>query len=165
MKETIENSPEPTEHETPEVVKMGTKSFMDSLVDGLHKPARSIITREELNVVEERALKELNEAEMATDNQEPHAPKFPQFWIDDDIHEKLCKPWRNSVIIKLLGKTISFFAIRARLARDWKTEYEYEIIDVGLSYYVVKFQSHEDCMSILIGGPYKMYDYYLAVQP
>lgn len=123
------------------------------------------MTRAELDFVEEKALKALGESLMTTDQSEPNLNKTPQFWIDDDILKKLCKLWRNSVIIKLLGKSISFFALRARLARDWKTEQEYEIIDVGMGYYVVKFQSQIDCMYVLTGGPYKIYDHYPAVQP
>lgn len=107
-------------------------------------------------------MKDLNDDPLAADEMNN---KIPQFWIDDEIHEKLCKPWKNSVIIKLLGKSISFLTLRERLARDWRTEYEYEIIDVGMGYYVVKFKSISDCTSIITGGPYKIFYHYLAVQP
>lgn len=101
------------------------KSFRDSLVEGLHKPTGALVTRAELDAAEEKALNALKEDTMASNAQE--ASKIPQFWIDDDILDKLCKPWRNSIIIKLLGKSINFFTLKARLARDWRTEYEYEI--------------------------------------
>lgn len=141
------------------------RSFRDSLVQGLHNKEKAIVTRDELDAVEARALQQISDSFMSADIPEVVVSTVPQLWIDDEIHEKLCKPWRNSVIIKLLGKSISFFTLRARLARDWKTEYEYEIIDVGLGYYVVKFQSFPDSMAVLTGGPYKIFDHYLAVQP
>jgi len=79
--------------------------------------------------------------------------------------DKLSSPWCNAVIIKLLGKSISFFALQARLHRDWKTEKVFDIIDIGMGYYVVRFYSETDCKQILTNGPYKIYDHYLAVQP
>lgn len=132
-------------------------------MDGLHKPREALVTRAELDAVEEKAMKALKEGLVVVDQQV--SSRIPQFWIDDEILEKLRKLWRNSVIIKLLGKSISFFQLRARLTRDWRTEYEYEIIDVGMGYYVIKFKSNSDCMSVLTGGPYKIFDHYLAVQP
>ena len=79
--------------------------------------------------------------------------------------QKLWTPWRTSLIIKLLGKSINFHTLNARLRRDWKTEQKFDIIDLGKGYYVVKFRSAEDYNAILMGGPYKFFGHYLAVQP
>ncbi|GLT84702.1 hypothetical protein SLE2022_029190 [Rubroshorea leprosula] len=49
--------------------------------------------------------------------------------------------------------------------KEWRTEYEHDFIDIGLGYYIVKFASPEDRMAMLIGGPYKIFDHYLTVQP
>ena len=54
---------------------------------------------------------------------------------------------------------------RARLNREWRTSQEYDVIDVGMGYYVARFATMEDCNSIITGGPYKLFDHYLAVQP
>ncbi|GLT94240.1 hypothetical protein SLE2022_119920 [Rubroshorea leprosula] len=76
----------------------------------------------------------------------------------------LC-PWKNAVIIKLLGKSVNFHVRHSRLLKEWRVENEFEIIDVGLGYYIVKFCSPQDCSMVLTGGPYKLFDHYLAVQP
>ena len=139
----------------------GTKSFKQSLMDGLRRPRRSLVTREELLAADV--------VDMIEDNQDQTAPistrKMSQMRISEEIHDRLCVVLKNAVIIKLLGKTLSFFTLHARLLRDWKTEQEFEVIDIGQGYYMVKFASQSDCMSILMGGPYKIFDHYLAVQP
>lgn len=91
--------------------------------------------------------------------------QVPEVFIPTEIHERLCAPWRNSIIIKLLGKSISFFTLQARLHKEWKTTKDFDIIDVGLGYYVVRFYSEADCQQVLTSGPYKIFDHYLTVQP
>ncbi|GKV44406.1 hypothetical protein SLEP1_g51593 [Rubroshorea leprosula] len=53
----------------------------------------------------------------------------------------------------------------ARLLKEWRTEQEYEVIDVGMGYFIVRFAMPVDCSRILTGGPYKFFDHYLAIQP
>ncbi|GLT25060.1 hypothetical protein SLA2020_002140 [Shorea laevis] len=90
---------------------------------------------------------------------------IPKAFIPKEIWQKLCVPWRNSLIIKLLGKRINYHLLRSRLSREWRTEGEFEVIDVGQGYYVVKFSIPKDCSKVLRGGPYKLFDHCLAVQP
>ncbi|GLU09453.1 hypothetical protein SLE2022_263150 [Rubroshorea leprosula] len=91
--------------------------------------------------------------------------KVPKVRIPKSIWQRLCAPWENSVIIKLLGKSMHFHVLHSRLLKEWKTENDFEIIDVGFGYYIVKFSSPQDYSMILSGGPYKLFDHYLAVQP
>ena len=75
-------------------------------------------------------------------NQGPQTPaSAPRIRITTEILRKLQAPWRTSIIIKLLGKTINFHTLNARLRRDWKTEQEFDIIDLGKGFYTVKFRS------------------------
>lgn len=135
-------------------------TFRDNLVnDGLSSP-ESQVTYEEICAA--------NPTPIFTVMEDPISGvevKVPEIYIPNEIHDKLCLPWKNSVFIKLLENPINFFTLRAILQRDWKTASDSDIIDIGLGYYVVRFRNAEDCEKVLTGGPYKIYDHYLVVQP
>ena len=144
-------------------VRSSSKSFRDTLVDGSAQSLPSLITLQELQAANEG----YPTAPMSVDQEQSPANLVPapRIRITKDIMQKLQTPWRSSIIIKLLGKSLNFRTLNARLRRDWKTEQEYDIIDLGKGFYVVKFRSMEDCNAILVGGPYKLFGHYLAVQP
>ncbi|GLT81333.1 hypothetical protein SLA2020_527230 [Shorea laevis] len=139
-----------------------TKSFKDTLVDGSATMTPPLVTYEEL----EAANKALDSpSPMSEDGPSTAQVKIPKVKIPKEIWQRLCAPWKNAVIIKLLGKSVNFHVLHARLLKDWRTDNEFEVIDVGLGYYIVKFSSPHDYSKVLTGGPYKMFDHYLAVQP
>ncbi|GKV19005.1 hypothetical protein SLEP1_g29305 [Rubroshorea leprosula] len=136
------------------------KSFRDSLLDGLANKTPPLVSYEEL-VEANLAV----DSPMADDGADPPQVKVPRVKIPKAIWQRLCVPWKNAVIIKLLGKSINFRILHARLLKEWRTEQEYEVIDVGMGYFIVRFATPEDCSRILTGGPYKFFDHYLAIQP
>ncbi|GLT49359.1 hypothetical protein SLA2020_229220 [Shorea laevis] len=138
------------------------KSFRDTLVDGSASMEPPLVTYEELVAAN---LDQESSTPMAEDGTYPLKPKVPKVRIPKSIWQRLCAPWKNAVIIKLLGKSVNFHVLHSRLLKEWRTESEFEVIDVGLGYYIVKFSSPQDCAMVLTGGPYKMFDHYLAVQP
>ncbi|GLT30192.1 hypothetical protein SLA2020_050070 [Shorea laevis] len=136
------------------------KSFRDTLIDGHAHQSQPLVTYEELV-----AANLESESPMVEDGADPLHVKIPKVKIPKSIWQRLCAPWKNAVIIKLLGKSINFHILHARLLKEWRTEHEFEVIDVGLGYFIVRFVTAEDCSRVLTGGPYKFFDHYLAVQP
>ncbi|GKV16725.1 hypothetical protein SLEP1_g27324 [Rubroshorea leprosula] len=103
---------------------------------------------------------------MVEDNpSQDHGPKIPSVRLSPEITMRLRSNWQNTVIIKLLGKTINYKLLCARLGALWRTESEFDLIDLGLGFYTVKFASLDDRNRILTGGPWKIFGHYLAVQP
>ncbi|GLU03954.1 hypothetical protein SLE2022_211230 [Rubroshorea leprosula] len=138
------------------------KSFKDTLVQGSASIEPLLVTYEELVAV---SLDLETPSPIAADGSSPPQPKVPKVRIPKSIWERLCASWTNAVIIKLLGKSVNFHALHSRLLKEWRLEHEFEIIDVGLGYYIVKFFSSQDCSMVLTGRPYQMFGHYLAVQP
>ncbi|GLT37492.1 hypothetical protein SLA2020_506690, partial [Shorea laevis] len=136
------------------------KSFRDTLIDGSALNSPPLVTYEELE-----AANLAPDSQMVEDVSDPTKAKVPKVKIPKAIWQRLCTPWQNAVIIKLLGKSINFHILHARLLKEWRTEQEFEVIDVGLGYFIVRFATPEDCSMVLTGGPYKFFDHYLAVQP
>ncbi|GKU93401.1 hypothetical protein SLEP1_g6995 [Rubroshorea leprosula] len=152
--------PAPTQPETSPMPPV--KSFKDTLVDGSASIEPPLITYDELVVAN---LNFESSIPMAEDGTNSPKLKIPKVRIPKSIWQRLCAPWKNAVIIKLLGKSVNFHVLHSRLLKEWRTENEFEVIDVGLGYYIVKFSSLQDCSRVLTGGPYKLFDHYLAVQP
>ncbi|GLT87024.1 hypothetical protein SLE2022_051280 [Rubroshorea leprosula] len=133
------------------------------LLDGSSEFTPSFTTLEELTAVGSTGQ---TETQMAVDDATGIPKKsIPKAFIPKSIWHKLCAPWKNSLIIKLLGKSISYNLLCARLSREWGLEGEFNIIDIGNGYYVAKLSSPEDYSRILTESPYKFFDHYLAVQP
>ncbi|GKV45487.1 hypothetical protein SLEP1_g52559 [Rubroshorea leprosula] len=164
----IKDDPPPTlistvEAPNQEVAPLSQKSFKDSLIDGNSTVIPSIVTLEELMVADSNVQ---NPMQTTVDLGLGILKKpIPKAFIPKEIWQKLCVPWRNSLIIKLLGKRIHYHLLCSRLSRVWQTEGGFEVIDIGNGYYVAKFSSPETCSRILTGGPYKIFDHYVAVQP
>ncbi|GLT62212.1 hypothetical protein SLA2020_348660 [Shorea laevis] len=139
------------------------KSFRDTLIDGSSTLSPPLITLEELMAA---GNKESSQAPMV-EEETTGIPKKPilKAFIPKEIWQRLSTPWKNSLIVKLLGKRVNYHMLCARLMREWRTEGEFEVIDIGKGYYVVKFSSIDDCSKVLTGGPYKFFDHYLAIQP
>ncbi|GLU10757.1 hypothetical protein SLE2022_275420 [Rubroshorea leprosula] len=102
---------------------------------------------------------------MVADTAQNRGPRIPSMRLSPEITLRLRENWKNTVIIKLLGKTINYNLLCSRLKHLWKTECEFDMIDLGLGYYTVKFASMEDRHRVLMRGPWKIFDHYLAVQP
>ncbi|CAN1121856.1 hypothetical protein LINPERHAP2_LOCUS1027, partial [Linum perenne] len=78
--------------------------------------------------------------------------------------EKLCRPWTNSVIVRLIGKNISYTFMCNRLKAMWKPRGSMQVIDVDMNCYLVRFEEEKDYFNALTGGPWMIFDHYLVVQ-
>ncbi|KAH9743054.1 DUF4283 domain-containing protein [Citrus sinensis] len=90
---------------------------------------------------------------------------MPSITFSDRVHEKLCEPWQNSVIVKLLGRTIGYRTLCTRLNAMWKTTMTYSVIDLENNYFLVRFRSATDAVDALTKGPWIIMGHYLTVQP
>ncbi|XP_052117761.1 uncharacterized protein LOC127747666 [Arachis duranensis] len=84
--------------------------------------------------------------------------------ISEKIERELWKPWWRSLIVKLLGRKISYAVMKRRLEIMWGRFGGIDVIDLGNDFYLVKFYAQEDLDHALLDGPWKIYDHYLAVR-
>lgn len=88
---------------------------------------------------------------------------LPKVVLDNSIFQELCTPWKEALVIKLLGKTIGYNTMKDRLKRVWRIQGGYDIMDIDNGYFMVKFDLAEDRERALSGGPWMIFDHYLAV--
>lgn len=66
---------------------------------------------------------------------------------------ELCRPWRKALIIKLLGRNISYRTLTERLTELWKFPKGFELTDLEYDYFLVRFYTMEDYYHVLKKGP------------
>ncbi|CAN1798133.1 hypothetical protein LINPERHAP1_LOCUS21567 [Linum perenne] len=84
--------------------------------------------------------------------------------LSDDFREKLCKPWANSVVIRLLGKNVGYAYLCHRLHAIWKPVGNLHIVDLDNKCFLIKFSNDQDYFKALTGGPWMILEHYLVVQ-
>ncbi|OMO87284.1 reverse transcriptase [Corchorus capsularis] len=78
--------------------------------------------------------------------------------------EAMRKPWRNALIVKLLGKVLGFSALTSRINQLWKLEGDYKVTDLEHDYFIIRFQKKVDYEHVLEGGPWIIGGHYLTVR-
>ncbi|KAI9079885.1 hypothetical protein K1719_038131 [Acacia pycnantha] len=81
-----------------------------------------------------------------------------------DEYAAWCLPWRNSLIIKVLGAYFPTYIVRDRINRMWRPKNPLKLIPLNNGYYIVSFSNKEDKEYAFQGGPWMIEDHYLIVQ-
>ncbi|CAL8138480.1 unnamed protein product [Prunus armeniaca] len=64
--------------------------------------------------------------------------------FSDRTMDRLCKPWQNALIIKLLGRSHTYNYLHARLQQKWSPNGGWKLVDLVNYYFVVRFELEED---------------------
>ncbi|XP_057444295.1 uncharacterized protein LOC130736485 [Lotus japonicus] len=84
--------------------------------------------------------------------------------ISLEEYEEWCRPWKFSLVIKLLGKKIGFKWMNQRIHQLWAREGDMKVMDLADDYFLVRFGSEKDYVHALFEGPWMIADHYLLVQ-
>lgn len=79
----------------------------------------------------------------------------------EKIEAKL--PWSNSLIIKLVGRSIGYHYLWRRIQAMGRTLGEPLLIDLGFDFFIVKLARCEEYERALFEGPWMIDDHYLHV--
>ncbi|KAJ7954456.1 Zinc ion binding,nucleic acid binding-like protein [Quillaja saponaria] len=99
-----------------------------------------------------------------SENDEDSDCQWPRIWISKEDLAEIRKPWRNALIVKLLGKSLSYNYLLDRLKQRWNTKGEFKFIDIGCDFYIVKFSSVKDLQFVMSKEPWIIAGHYLSMQ-
>ncbi|KAK2995285.1 hypothetical protein RJ640_013494 [Escallonia rubra] len=102
--------------------------------------------------------------EELTNFSENHTAKIPTIKLSQELKARIRKPWKRSLIIKLVGADFSLLRIMPRLTGIWRPKGKIETIDLSNGFFTVKFSSEEDYRKALEQGPWFIGTNYLSVQ-
>ncbi|KAF7843938.1 putative ribonuclease H protein At1g65750 family [Senna tora] len=88
----------------------------------------------------------------------PRVKVFPEEKIE------WCKPWRKSLIVKLIGKKVGIRFLRNRIERLWHLKCNMDLIDLENDFFLVRLADPRDYEFALHGGPWIIAEHYLTVQ-
>ena len=78
------------------------------------------------------------------DKEKQGVTTIPKLIFSREQYERWCAPWKNSLIVRLLGKKVPLWTMQSRLQKMWKTRDKYTIRDIDNGYFVISFNSEED---------------------
>ncbi|XP_019199070.1 PREDICTED: uncharacterized protein LOC109192823 [Ipomoea nil] len=90
--------------------------------------------------------------------------EHPIIRVTKEEKERLRRPWRRSLIIKILGRTVSYPYLLQRLRKMWRSEAHFDLIALSHDYYIAKFESLRDYEYAKYEGPWMIMDHYVVVQ-
>jgi hypothetical protein len=88
----------------------------------------------------------------------------PEFILSAKEESRIQKPWRQGLIVKLMGRRIGYKALETRLKQMWVRKGVISIIDLGYEYFLIYFTNEEDYTKALEDGPWLIYDHYLIAR-
>lgn len=74
------------------------------------------------------------------------------------------KPWRLSVIIKLVGQKNGYQFLLKKLQTMWSIQNRFALIDLSNDFFIVRLTHGQNYEIALFGGPWMIEDNYLHVQ-
>ncbi|XP_019189014.1 PREDICTED: uncharacterized protein LOC109183389 [Ipomoea nil] len=141
-------------------VRMMKRSFAETMTDhpkwGPDLPRRE----DETNWFDDEIIIEDDRSDEVLEGEEG----IPVINFPKALREQWAKPWKNALIVKYLGKYISLSLFQQRMLRLWNPQGHVEFIDLGLGWFIVRFQQQQDCIHALVDGPWKLFDQYVVAQ-
>ncbi|XP_061363787.1 uncharacterized protein LOC133307312 [Gastrolobium bilobum] len=87
-----------------------------------------------------------------------------RFRCTKEAKQRLRSPWKNAIIVKLLGKKVGVMYMKTKLESLWSKLGSIVVADLGNDFFSVKFSSVEDLNLALTGGPWVLMGHYLAIR-
>ncbi|XP_028086504.1 uncharacterized protein LOC114287372 [Camellia sinensis] len=101
--------------------------------------------------------------EMGKDGFENHSA-IPNIRIPPTLLKKIREPWKKCLIVRLLGKTIGYKLFMLKMSKIWGLQADFEALDIGNGFFIVKFDMVEDYTKVYTGGPWIVLDHYVTVR-
>ncbi|XP_045821903.1 uncharacterized protein LOC123914775 [Trifolium pratense] len=89
---------------------------------------------------------------------------FPMLHVDKDFIDELSVPWKDALIVKLSGNECGFDGMKRNLDGQWGLAGEFDLLDIGNGFFVVKFNSEEDKTKVIKGIPWDIYGHHLLIR-
>ncbi|RYR75978.1 uncharacterized protein LOC127740631 [Arachis duranensis] len=74
------------------------------------------------------------------------------------------KPWKQALIIKLLGRRISYRVLKRKLDTMWAKIGGMVLIDLGNEYFVARLYNEDDYWHVIKGMSWLLFDHYLTIR-
>ncbi|CAL1405733.1 unnamed protein product [Linum trigynum] len=87
----------------------------------------------------------------------------PELNVSDKFKDRLCFPWKKTLVVRLLRRSISYAYLCSQLRWKWRPTGRLYILYLNDRTFLVMFHNDQDFLHALTGGPWTILDHYLVV--
>lgn len=138
------------------------QSYRDMLLNRNIAEEEEVILESMHEIAEENWIKDAMEAQ--GEGEGILFDPCPTIEISLEEAEEWCRPWKQALIVRLLGKRITLRMLQNQLERKWTKTGPIKVIDISEEYFLVHFNQEEDYKFALFEGPWMIQDHYIVVQ-
>ncbi|KAL8143939.1 LOW QUALITY PROTEIN: hypothetical protein V2J09_016971 [Rumex salicifolius] len=80
------------------------------------------------------------------------------------LMRSLYAAWSNSVVLKVLGRGVSYPVMERRVRQLWNLKGQMTLMDLPNHYFVARFELEEDFLHVLTEGPWMIFGNYIVVR-
>ncbi|XP_031131731.1 uncharacterized protein LOC116033116 [Ipomoea triloba] len=131
---------------------MAPRSYLDSVVGNGTNTAPFLVANQEDSEEEEEDIVENDD------------PTCPTIRLSAKEKNRICEPWRQTLIIKVMGRRVGYAYLLRRLNTMWRPKGRMELIALDNDYFLVKFGMQDDLEFAKYEGPWMILDHYLIVK-
>lgn len=88
----------------------------------------------------------------------------PEVTIEEEVLEVMNGLWKQCLIVRVLGRTVSLPVLTKKLKEMWKPRGGMSVIDLPRQFFMIRFELEDEYFMALTGGPWKMFGSYLLVK-
>ncbi|XP_021298836.1 LOW QUALITY PROTEIN: uncharacterized protein LOC110427624 [Herrania umbratica] len=92
------------------------------------------------------------------------ANEGPYIGLTKEEKRRIRQPWRNTLIVKLLGRDISYTYVSNRVKQLWSLVGEFEAVDLDDGFYCFRLNSKSNYDYVLSEGPRIIAGHYLTIR-
>ncbi|KAI9110090.1 hypothetical protein K1719_019131 [Acacia pycnantha] len=96
-----------------------------------------------------------------TEEQKILLDSLPKLSMSDERLMSLCRPWKDALVLTLLGKSANFEMMKDRIAWILRSK-SFELIDLPNNYFLFKTGNRDLRLRLLFDGPWVIQGHYLA---
>ena len=105
-----------------------------------------------------------SEIDEEDDNEEEMEKKCPTIRMTKKEKERIQRPWRQTLIIKLLWRSIGYHILYKKINELWRPKASVDFVAIDNGFFLAIFLSDEDYEYAKFGGPWMIFQYYLIVR-
>jgi hypothetical protein len=82
-----------------------------------------------------------------------------------ELKQRIREPWSTSLIIKVFGRSVGYMFLVNKLKYLWKVTGNFSCVDLGLGFFLVRFDSRDGFEDVLKGGSWFIGEHFLSLRP
>ncbi|XP_070029272.1 uncharacterized protein [Nicotiana sylvestris] len=83
--------------------------------------------------------------------------------LAEEEKQGIYEPWKNSIIVKLVGKHILHHYLKKQIQEIWRPMEDFQLIDLGEDYYISKFKRKENMDKVVQQGSWFIDGHFLSI--